>query len=84
MHYTKKIIMHPLALLFVASMVFPWRADDVPFITVTKLSRFIALTKLSRSTHGVCFLIILIQRICRATECVECEITHMSKKRTQS
>ena len=54
------------------SMAFPWRADDGPFISVTKLSRFIALTKLSRSVHGACFLIILNQR---ATECVECEIT---------
>ena len=59
-------------------------ADDGPIILVTKLSRFIALTKLSRSAHGACFIIILNQRTCRATECVECEITHMSKKRTQS
>ena len=66
------------------SMTFRWRADDGPFILVTKLSRFIALTKLSRSAHGAGFLIILNQRTCRATECVECEITHMSKKRTQS
>ena len=67
------------------SMAFRWRADDGPFISVTKLSRFIALTKLSRSAHGTCFLIILKnQRTCRATECVEREITHMSKKRTQS
>ena len=66
------------------SMAFRWRADDGPFILVTKLSRFIALAKLSRSAHGACFLIILNQRTCRATECVECEITHMSKKRTQS
>ena len=66
------------------SMAFRWRADDGPFISVTKLSRFIALTKLSRSAHGACLLIILNQRTCRATECVECEITHMSKKRTQS
>ena len=57
------------------SMAFRWRADDGPFISVTKLSR---------SAHGACFLIILNQRTCRATECVECEITHMSKKRTQS
>ena len=40
-------------------MAFRWRADDGPFILVTKLSRFIALTKLSRSAHGACFLIIL-------------------------
>ena len=66
------------------SMAFRWRADDGPFILVTKLSRFIALTKISRFAHGACFLIILNQRTCRATECVECEITHMSKKRTQS
>ena len=66
------------------SMAFPCRADDGPFISVTKLSRFIALTKLSRSGHGAFFLIILYQRKCQATECVECEITHMSKKRTQS
>ena len=66
------------------SMAFRWQADDGPFILVTKLSRFIALTKLSRSAHRACFLIILNQRTCRATECVECEITHMSKKRTQS
>ena len=66
------------------TMAFRWRADDGPFIVVTKLSRFIALTKLPRSAHGACFLIILNQRTCRATECVECEITHMSKKRTQS
>ena len=66
------------------SMTFRWRADDGPFILVTKLSRFIALTKLSRSAHGAGFLIILNQRTCRVTECVECEITHMSKKRTQS
>ena len=58
--------------------------DDGPFILVTKLSRFIALQKLSRSAHGACFLIILNQRTCRATECVKCELTHMSKKRTQS
>ena len=64
------------------SMAFPCRADDGPFISVTKLSRFIALTKLSRSAHGAFFLIILYQRKCQATECVECEITHMSKKRT--
>ena len=68
----------------IREMAFRWRADDGPFILVTKLSRFIALTKLSRSAHGACFLIILNQRTCRATECVECEITHMSKKRTQS
>ena len=58
------------------SMAFRWRADDGPFILVTKLSRFIALTKLSRfialtklsrSAHGACFLIILNQRTCRAT-----------------
>ena len=55
------------------SMAFRWRADNGPFISVTKLSRFIALTKLSRSAHGACFLIILNQRTCRATECVECE-----------
>ena len=66
------------------SMAFRWRTDDGPFILVTKLSIFIGLTKLSRSAHGACFLIILNQRTCRATECVECEITHMSKKRTQS
>ena len=66
------------------SMAFHWRADDGPFISGTKLSRFTAPTKLSRSAHGACFLIILNQRTCRATECVECEITHMSKKRTQS
>ena len=66
------------------SMAFRCRADDGPFISVTKLSRFIALTKLSRSAHGACFLIILNQRKCLAKECVECEITHMSKKRTQS
>ena len=66
------------------SMAFRWRADDGPFILVTKLSRLIALTKLSRSAHGACFLIIQNQSTCRATECVECEITHMSKKRTQS
>ena len=66
------------------SMAFRWRADDGPFISGTKLSRFIAPTKLSRSAHGACFLIILNQRTCRATECVDCEITHMSKKRTQS
>ena len=64
------------------SMAFRWRADDGPFILVTKLSRFIALTKLSRSGHGACFLIILNQRTCRATECVECEITHMYVKET--
>ena len=66
------------------SMAFRWRADDGPFILVTKLSRFIALTKLSRSAHGACFLIILNQRTCRPTECVECDKTHMSKKPTQS
>ena len=66
------------------SMAFRWRADDGPFISVTKLYRLIALTKLSRSAHGACFLIILNQRTCRATECVECETTHMSKKRTLS
>ena len=66
------------------SMAFRWRADGGPFILVTKLSRFIALTKLSRSAHVASFLIILNQRTCRATECDECEITHMSKKRTQS
>ena len=66
------------------SMAFRWRADDGPFVLVTKLCRFIALTKLSRSAHGACFLVILNQRTCQATECVECEITHMSKKRTQS
>ena len=66
------------------SMAIRCRADDGPFISVTKLPRLIALTKLSRSAHGACFLIILNQRKCRATECVECEITHMSKKRTQS
>ena len=63
-------------------MAFRWRADDGPFISMTKLSRFIALTKLSRSAHGACFLIILNKKTCRATDCVECEITHMSKKRT--
>ena len=52
------------------SLAFRWRADDCPFILVTKLSRFIALSKLSRSAHGACFLIILNQRTCRATECV--------------
>ena len=52
------------------SMAFRWRADDCPFISMTKLSRFIALKKLSRSAHGACFLIILNQRTCRATECV--------------
>ena len=66
------------------SMAFRCRANDGPFIWVTKLSRFIALTKFSRSAHGACFLIILNQRKCRAKECVECEITHMSKKRSQS
>ena len=39
------------------SMAFGWRAEDGPFISVTKLSRLIALTKLSRSAHGACFLI---------------------------
>ena len=34
-------------------MAFRWRADDGPFILVTKLSRFIALTKLSISLWGV-------------------------------
>ena len=63
---------------------FRWRADDGPFILVTELSRFIALTKLSTSAHGACFLIILNERTCRASECVECEKTHMSKTRTQS
>ena len=58
------------------SMAFRWRADDGPFILVTKLSRFITLTKLSGSAHGARFLIILNQRTCRATECVECKITH--------
>ena len=62
------------------SMAFRWRADDGPFILVTKLSRFIALTKLSRSVHGACFLIILNQRTCRATECVKCELTHYVKE----
>ena len=53
------------------SMAFRWRADDGPFMSVTKLSRFVALTKLSRSAHGACFLIILKnQRTCRATKCV--------------
>ena len=37
------------------SMAFLWRADDDPFISVTKLSRFIALTNFSRSAHWACF-----------------------------
>ena len=53
------------------SMAFRWGADDGPIMSVTKLSRFVALTKLSRSAHGACFLIILKnQRTCRATKCV--------------
>ena len=64
------------------SMAIRCRAEDGPFILVTKLSRLIALSKLSRSAHGVCFLIILYQRTCRATECDECEITHGYVKET--
>ena len=47
------------ARIHILLMAFRWQADDGPFILVTKLSRFIALTKLSRSAHGACFLIIL-------------------------
>ena len=37
------------------SMTFRWRADDGPFILVTKLSRFIALTKLSIWDNISCY-----------------------------
>ena len=43
------------------SMAFRWRADDGPFILVTKHSRFIALTKLFRSAHGAVFLLFKIK-----------------------